>query len=97
MIGREVGVLESRRHLGLLRRYFVVTRLRGYSQLEQFPLRIDHEGEHPLRNRAEVVVLELLSLGWRSAEQRSSGSQQIRSREEKMAIDEEVLLLGARI
>ena len=97
MVGREVRMLKDRRDFVLAGRDFVVPRLGRNAELEQFPLRIDHEGQHPLRDGAEVVILEFLSLGRGRAEQRPAGAQQIGPREIEVAIDQEILLLGARV
>src|SRR6201991_3750249 len=68
MIGCEVGALEHRRDLELSRSHLVVPSLCRDAQLEQLTLSVHHETQHPLRHRAEVVVVELLSLGWLGAE-----------------------------
>ena len=56
-------MLEHRRDFELTGRDFVVARLGRNSELEQFALRIDHEGKNALRDGAEVVILEFLALG----------------------------------
>jgi hypothetical protein len=39
------------------------------AELEQLALGLQHAGQHALRDRAEVVVFELLALGGLGAEQ----------------------------
>ena len=46
-------------------------------------------------HRTEVVVVELLALRRLGAEQRAAGVDQVRSRQEEVPVDQEVLLLGA--
>ena len=71
MVGGEVGVLEHRRDLELARRHLVVPRLGRDAELEQFALGFEHEGQHPLGDRAEVMILELLAL-WVAARRTAS-------------------------
>ena len=97
MVGREVGILEHRRELELARRDLVVARLGRNSELEQLAFALEHEGEHPFGNRAEIMILELLAFRRRRAEQRSAGRQQIRPREKEMPVDQEIFLLGAGV
>ncbi len=74
MIGRQVGVFIDRRDFELAGRDFVVPRLDRHAQLEQLVLGLEHEGQHPLGNRAEIVILELLPLRRLRAEQRAAGA-----------------------
>ena len=97
MVRREVGLLEHRRELELSRSDLVMPRLGRDTELEQFALAVEHEGEHPFGNRAEIMVLELLPLGRQRAEQRAPGAEQIGTREIEVPIDEEILLLGAGV
>ncbi len=96
VIGRDVGVLEDRRDFVLSRCHLVVARLHRDAELEELALGVDHEREHALGDRAEVLVLELLPLGRRRAEESATARDQVGPREEEMAVDQEVLLLGAR-
>jgi hypothetical protein len=77
--------------------HFVVAGLDRHAQLEQLALRVQHAGEHALGNRAEVLVLELLALGRLGAEQRAAAEGQVGAGEEEVAVDQEVLLLGAGV
>ena len=97
VIGRDVRALEHRRDLELARRDLVVARLHRDAELEELLLALEHEREHALGDRAEVLVLELLALGRRRAEQRAAREQEVGAREVELAIDQEVLLLGAGV
>ena len=94
VIVRQVGRLEHRGDFVLGRGHFVVARLHRDAQLEQLALDFQHEGQHALGNRAEVVIFELLALRRLRAEQRAAGRQQVGPREEEVAVDQEVFLLG---
>ena len=88
--------LEHRRDFVLAGRDFVVARLDRDAELEQLALALEHEGEHALGNRAEVVVLELLALRRLRAEERAAGREQVGPREVEVAVDQEVFLLRRR-
>ena len=94
MVGGDVGVLEDRREFVLARRDLVVARLHRHADLVELGLDVVHERQHALRNRAEVLILELLALRRLRAEERPAGVDQVRTREVEAAIDQEVLLLG---
>ena len=68
--------------------------LGGDAELEQLTLGVHHEAEHPLGDGAEVVVVELLTLGRLGAEQRATGVDQVGTGQEEVPVDQEVLLLG---
>ena len=68
----EVGLVD-RRHLELAGRDLVVAGLGRDAEAPQLAVEIHHEGEDPLADRAEVLVLQLLALGRRGAEQRPPG------------------------
>jgi hypothetical protein len=53
-----------------------------------------HEGHRAIDDRAEVLILQLLSLRRLRAEESPAGVDQIRTRQVEVAIDEEVFLLG---
>ncbi len=67
--------------------------LGGNTELEQLALGVHHEAEDTLGHRTEVVVVELLAFRRLGAEQCSTGIDQVRSRQEEVPIDQEVLLL----
>ena len=76
-------------------RDLVVAGLGRDAELEQLALGVHHEAEHPLGDRAEVVVVELLALRRLGAEQRAAGVDQVGPGQEEVPVDQEVLLLGA--
>ena len=94
MVGGDVGALEDRRDFVLTGRDLVVARLDRHADLVELGFGFGHAREHALRNRAEVLILELLTLGRARAEQRAAGVDQVRAREIEVAVDQEVLLLG---
>jgi hypothetical protein len=94
VVGRDVRSFEHGRDFELAGRDLVVARLRGDAELEKLALRVEHEREHALGNRAEVVVVEFLSLRCLRAEERAPGVEQVGPGEEEAAVDQEVLLLG---
>ncbi len=97
MIRRDVALLEHRGELELTWRDLVVPRLCGDTELEELVLRLDHERKDPLGNRPEVVVLELLTLRRLRTEERTARGHEIGTRQVELSIDEEVLLLRARV
>ena len=78
MIGGDVGVLEGRGDLVLARSDLVVPRLDGNAQFVQPPLHLGHVRHDALGDRAEVVVVELLALRRRRADERAPADQQVR-------------------
>jgi hypothetical protein len=95
MVDRDIGVLECRRELELAGGDLVVARLDGHAELEQPLLDLGHVAEHALRDRAEVVVLELLPLRCGRADERAAADEEVGPRRRELAVDEEVLLLDA--
>ena len=89
-----LAVSKTGRDFVLGRGHFVVAGLDRHAQLEQLALGLQHEGQHALGNRAEVVVFELLALGRLGAEERAAGRVQVGPREVEVAVDEEIFLLG---
>ncbi len=95
VVGADVGVLEHRRDLVLVGRDLVVAGLDRHAELGQLALDLEHAREDPLRDRSEVVVIELVALGRLGSEQRAAGGHQVRALEVVLLVDQEVLLLGA--
>ena len=93
VIAGDVARLEQRRDLVLARRDLVVPGLDRHAQAVELPLRLGHEGEHPRRDGAEVVVLELLALGRLGAEQGALAGQQVGPLVVELPVHQEVLLL----
>ena len=94
VVGPDRGRLVDRRHLELGRGDLVVARLGRDAEPPQLAVEIHHERQDPLADRAEVLVLELLALGRRGAEQGPAGQQQVGPLLGQPAVDQEVLLLG---
>ena len=73
MIGRQVGGFEHRRNFVLRRGDFIVPGLDRNSELEHLALGFEHECQYALRNRAEVMIFEFLSLRRLRSEERAAG------------------------
>ncbi len=95
VVGGDVALLVDGSQLVLAGCHLVVSGFGGDAQLEHLPLGVQHEGEHPLWDGAEVVVVELLALGRLGAHQGSTGGHQVGPGEVEVAVDQEVLLFGA--
>ncbi len=95
MIMPQIGVFVDRGDLELAGRDLVMAGLDRDALLVELVFRLHHKGQHALRDRAEIVILKLLAFGRLRAEQRSSGIEQVRAGKEEIAVDQEILLLGA--
>ncbi len=95
VVGADVGALEDRGDLVLTRRHLVVAGLDRHPELGQLELGLEHVGENPLGDRAEVVVVELVALGRLGAEQGAARVHQVGALVVELLVDQEVLLLGA--
>ncbi len=95
VVGGEVGVLEDRRDLVLAGGDLVVPGLDRHAQLEQLRLEVGHAGDDALGDGAEVLVLQLLALGRRGAEEGAAGVDQVGPRVVEVLVDQEVFLLRA--
>ena len=76
-------------------RDLVVTCLDRHAELRELVLEVHDAGEHTLRDRPEVVVVQLMALGRVRAEQRAPGQNQVGAGVEVLLVDQEVLLLWA--
>ena len=76
-------------------RDLVVAGLDRHAELGQLALGVEHEREHALGDRAEVVVVELVALGRLGAEERAARRDEVGALEVVLLVDQEVLLLGA--
>ena len=76
---QEVALVEARQ-LELPGGDLIVTGPGGDAQLVQLPVDLHHEALNALVDGAEVVVVELLSLGGVGPEQGPAGQHQIRAR-----------------
>ena len=86
---------EHGRELVLAGRHLVVLRLGGHAQLPQLLVELLHELVHRGADGAEVVLLHLLALARRRAEERAAGQDEVLALLVVGLLDEEVLLLGA--
>ena len=73
--------------------YFVVLRLGRNAHLPEFFVYLAHIGGNSLADGTKVMVVQLLSLGRHSAEQRASGIDQIFALQIFLPVDQEILLL----
>ena len=72
LIHSHIGSGEDRGHLVLRRGHLVVLGGGRDTQLPQFHIEVLHERAHALADDAKVLIVHLLSLGGRRAEQRSA-------------------------
>ena len=92
VVGRKVRGFKHRCNLELSRRDFVVTRLDRNTELEQLTFRLEHECQHAFRNRTKIVVIKLLALGGRAAEQCSPCIKQVGTGIVEISVNQEILL-----
>ena len=90
-----VGGIEDGSKLVLAGSNLVVLGLGGHAQLPQLLVQLLHERRNLGTDDAEVVLLQLLTLGRGSAEQGAAGKDQILTCLVVLFLDQEVLLLGA--
>jgi hypothetical protein len=93
VVRADVRVLEHRRDLVLAGGHLVVARLHRHAEACQLELAVHHEREHALRDRPEVVVVQLVALRRLRAEERAAGVDQVGALEVVLLVDQEVLLL----
>ena len=93
VIHRHIGLRVNRSQLMLCRRYLVVLGLGCHAQLPQLLVDFLHEGSDTLTDIAEVMIVQLLSLGRHSAEQGTAGVNQVFSLQIFCLVNQEVLLL----
>ncbi len=95
VICREIRLVIDRCQLVLCRCHLVVLGLRGDAQSPELHVHIPHEIGDPVPDGAEVMIIQLLSLGRHHAEEGSAGIYQILPLQILLPVDEEVLLLRA--
>ena len=95
LVHRAVRLGEDGRQLVLGRGHLVVLGLRGNAERPQLVVELLHELVHRGTNGAEVVLLQLLALYRRIAEQRAAREHDVEALLVVLLGDEEVLLLGA--
>ena len=90
-----VGVAVDGSHLVLTGGDLVVLGLGEHAELPQLLVQLLHKGRHARADDAEVVVVQLLALGRLAAEEGAAAQPQILTLEVQLAVNEEILLLGA--
>ena len=95
VVGSNVGILINRRNFVLPGRYFIVAGFYGHTQFVQFALGFHHAGQHAFRDGAKVMIIKFLAFGWCCTKQGTACRHQVRACQVKVAVDEEVFLLGA--
>ena len=95
VVGGDVGVLEQRGQFVLTGRDLIVPGLDRDAQLVKLELGLEHAGQDPLGDGAEVVVFHLLPLGGLGAEEGPAGVDQVGSSEVEVLVDQEIFLLGS--
>ena len=95
LVDAAVGLGEDGRQLVLGWGHLVVLGLGRHAELPQLVVELLHEVVDRGTDGAEVVLLELLALARRVAEQRATGEHQVETLLVVLLGDEEVLLLGA--
>ena len=93
VINRNIGLLELRRALELVRSHLVVTCLDRYAKPVGGVFEVLHKLLDPLRNRTPIVILKLLVLGGRMPHQRTTGLHQVRTGIIEGLVHEEIFLL----
>ena len=79
----------------LSRSGFVMLGLREDSELPEFVVQLLHEGLDARFERAEIVIVKLLSLRGLRAEERPPGKDEIGTLFIECLVDKEILLLGS--
>ena len=62
VVSCHIGIFIDGRQLKLAGRNLVMPRLDGYTQLEEFAFNFHDQAEDTLRNRPEIMIVELLPL-----------------------------------
>ena len=95
MVGRNIGVLEGRGDFILPGGDLVVAGLDRHAEFVELLFDISHECKDAIRNRAKVMVVQLMTLGRCCAEERSAAHQEIRAAGHIGLVHKEILLLAA--
>ena len=95
VVDGHVGGVEDGGQLMLAGGHLVVLGLGGHAQLPQHVVQLLHESGHPGPDGAKVVLLQLLALGGRRAEQGAAGQDQVLPGLVVLLAHQEILLLGA--
>ena len=97
VVDSQIGFLEDRSALKLVRSDLVVTCLAGNAKLQSLNLEVFHESLNTLGNGSEVVVVHLLVLGRAVAHQCAACQHKVRTCGIEILVDEEVLLLPSQV
>ena len=92
VIHRNIGRFVNRGQLMLCGSHFIMLRLGRHAQLPQLHIQILHEGTDTFPDDAEVMILQLLSLGCRCTEQGTACKYQILSLQVFLTVDQEIFL-----
>jgi hypothetical protein len=92
----QIRALVDRRDLELAWRDFIVAGLDRDALFVELVLGFHHESQHPLGDRAEVVVFEFLTFRRLGPEERPPGIEEVGAGEEEISVDQEIFLLGTR-
>ena len=95
VVGGDVRCRIDRREFVLRRRNLVVLGFGKDAKLPEFFVEVVHERLHARLDHAEIVVVELLPLGRRRAEQCTSGENQVLALLIQLTVNKKVFLLGA--
>ncbi len=95
MVHGQVRLGVDRGQLVLGRGHLVVLGLGGDAQLPKLLIDLVHIRADPLPDRAEVMIVHLLSLGRHGAEQGTAGIDQILALQVLLPVHQEILLLRA--
>ena len=93
VIRRQVGVGKYRSELMLRRSDFIMLGLGKDAELPELLVQIMHKCLHSRLDRAEVMILHLLTLGGHRAEEGTAAQTQVFPLQEEFLVDQEVLLL----
>ena len=97
LIHRQVAGRVDGGQLMLGGRHLVVLGGGGDAQLPQLLIEVRHEGAHPLPDDAEILVVQLLSLGRGSAEEGAAGVDEVPALEILLPVHQEILLFWAHL
>ena len=97
VVGTDRSGLVDRGHLKLGGSDLVVACLGGNAEAPEVAVQIHHEREHAFADRSEVLVLQLLALGRRGAEERAAGQDDVGAQFSQATVDQEILLLGSDV
>ena len=95
VVRRKVSVGENRRELVLRGSHLIVLRLGQHAELPELVVQVVHERLDAGLDAAEIVVIQLLSLGRLGAEEGAAGIDQVLSLIEDLLVNKEIFLLGA--